>query len=277
MVDVLEDAHAVVLEHHAVQLRVGLHWIGHQVTSTSSMRRRYSASYGGAPHRGRRRMSRIRTWCVLASAAAAVLATQAVPAEAAPAVIGVSAATSQTVELAAIRRRAIITFDKNHDNPSNSTLTWKVVHQGDNGVWRVVEELSWRAGSGKLGRAGRNECAKGRGWLPNGRYRLRFHRDYQGNLIKGRAFRLDDKRCRNGTWRVQLFIHTEQGAGNTQCPNLAGDQVCRWEFPQINDYKSAGCIKLAPEDLAELSQHFLHFYKAGVRYSKKRVVVRVVT
>ena len=94
---------------------------------------------------------------------------------------------------------------------------------------------------------------------------------------KPRAFRLDDKRCRNGrTWRVQLFIHTEQGAQNTQCADRPGDQVCRWEFPQINDYKSAGCIKLSPNDLAELSQHFLQFYKAGMRYSKSRVVVRVV-
>jgi hypothetical protein len=144
------------------------------------------------------------------------------------------------------------------------------------GVMQVVEELSWRAGSGLLGRAGRNECAKGRGWLPNGTYRLRFHRDYHGNLIKGRAFRLDDHRCRNGRKRVELFIHTEQGARNTQCPDRAGDQVCRWEFPRINDYKSAGCIKLSPDDLAELSRHFLQFYKAGVRYPKSRVVVRVV-
>jgi hypothetical protein len=220
-------------------------------------------------------MSRLRLWCVLLSAAAA-LAVLSAPVQAASGTTSVRATTAGSVELASIRRRAVITFDKNDDNPSDSTLRWKVVHQDDDGVWRVVEKLSWRAGSGMLGRAGRNECAKGRGWLPNGTYRLRFHRDYQGNLIKGRAFRLDDKRCRNGRWRVALFIHTEQGAHNTQCPDLAGDQVCRWEFPQINDYKSAGCIKLAPDDLAELSRHFLNYYKAGVRYSKSRVVVRVV-
>jgi hypothetical protein len=225
---------------------------------------------------GKEPVVRLKVWCALVAAAAAVLATFTVPAQAAAPATGLSAVTVQTVQLAAIRRRAIITFDKNHDDPSSSTLTWKVVHQDDDGSWRVVEKLSWRAGSGMLGTAGRNECAKGRGWLPNGTYRLRFHRDYPGNLIKGRAFRLDDHRCRNGRWRVQLFIHTEQGAENTQCPDLPGDQVCRWEFPQINDYKSAGCIKLAPDDLAELSEHFLRFYKAGVRYSKARVVVRVV-
>jgi len=221
-------------------------------------------------------MVSLRTWCVLA--ATAVLAVLlAVPAEATPMSSGAAAATPATIELAEIRRRAVITFDKNPDNPSRSTLTWKVVRQGNDGIWRVVERLSWRAGSGMLGRAGRNECAKGRGWLPNGTYRLRYHRDYHGNLIKGRAFRLDDKRCRNGRWRVQLFIHTEQGAGNTQCPNRPGDQVCRWEYPRINDYKSAGCVKMAPGDLAQLSRHFLKFYRAGVRYSKARVVFRVVS
>lgn len=218
---------------------------------------------------------RTRTWCI-AVATAAAATTFAVPVQAAPVTASVRAPALQSTELAAVRRRAIITFDKNHDDPSSSTLTWKVVRQDDQGVWHVVEQLSWRAGSGMLGSAGRNECAKGRGWLPNGTYRLRFHRDYAGNLIKGRAFRLDDHRCRNGRWRVQLFIHTEQGAGNTQCPDAPGDQVCRWEFPEINDYKSAGCIKLAPDDLAELSRRFLTFYRAGVRYSKSRVLVRVV-
>ena len=221
-------------------------------------------------------MRRAGAWSV-AIALAVLAGLLAVPAQAAAPSSEVRASAAATVTLAAIRRRAIITFDKNHDDPSSSTLTWKVVRQGDDGIWRVIEKLSWRAGSGMLGTAGRNECAKSRGWLPNGRYRLRFHRDYAGSLIKGRAFRLDDKRCRNGRMRVALFIHTEQAAHNGQCPDAPGDQVCRWEYPAINDYKSAGCIKLSPDDLAELSAHFLRFYQAGVRYSKKRVVVRVVS
>jgi hypothetical protein len=175
-----------------------------------------------------------------------------------------------------VRLRAIITFDKNWVDPSSSVISWRVVRRDGAGAWQVVEEMSWRAGSGMLGRAGRNECAKGRGWLPNGTYRLRFHRDYHGTLIKGRAFRLDDHRCRNGRKRVQLFIHTEQGARNVQCPDGPGDQVCRWEVPEVNDYRSAGCIKMAPADLADLSERFLRFRRAGVRYPKSRVVVRVV-
>ena len=212
-------------------------------------------------------MARTKTWslvvAVLVALLVALLAAPAAPAGAA------GTATGQ---------RAIITLTKNAADPSSSRLTWQVVRQADDGSVQVVEELSWRAGSGMLGRAGRNECAKGRGWLPDGSYRLRFSRDYPGNLIKGRAFRLSDHRCRNGrTKRVQLFIHTEQGARNTQCRNRRGDQVCRWEFPRINDYRSAGCIKMAPGDLAELSRHFLQFYAAGVRYPKSRVVVRVVS
>lgn len=223
-------------------------------------------------------MARIGTWRVLAAAAAVALTGLAVPAAAAPTGSGArEAAPTATAQLTAVRRRAVITFDKNPDDPSRSTLTWQMMRRGGDGAWRVIDEASWRAGSGMLGSTGRNECAKGRGWLPDGTYRLRYHRDYHGNLIKGRAFRLDDHVCRNGsTRRVQLFIHTEQGARNVQCPNRAGDQVCRWEMPRINDYKSAGCIKMSPGDLAALGRHFLRYFHAGVRYSKARVVLRVV-
>ena len=216
---------------------------------------------------------------VAAPVLALVLATFGVPAEATPtASTQARGAAPRTVDRTAVRRHAVIVFAKSHADPSSSTLTWKVVGRDKDGVRHLVEKLSWRAGSGMLGAAGRDECAKGLGWLPNGSYRLRFHRDYPGSLIKGRAFRLDDHTCRNGhTRRVALFIHTEQGAGNVQCPDLPGDQPCRWEVPKINDYKSAGCIKLAPGDLAELSRHFLRYFKAGVRYSKARVVVRVVS
>jgi hypothetical protein len=212
-------------------------------------------------------MVRTKAWTLAAVVIAALLASPAARSDAAP---------SADRAASAVAQRAVITFTKNATDPSSSVLTWQVERQGSDGAWSTVDQRSWRAGSGMLGRAGRNECAKGRGWLPDGTYRLRFLRDYHGSLIKGRAFRLDDHRCRNGRWRVQLFIHTEQGAHDTQCRNRPGDQVCRWEMPRINDYKSAGCIKLAPGDLADLSRHFLQYYKAGVRYPKSRVVVRVV-
>jgi hypothetical protein len=172
--------------------------------------------------------------------------------------------------------RGVITFDKNWKSPSSSRLVWQLYQRQAGGAWKVVETRSWRSGSGKLGKRGRNSCVNNRGWLPNGTYALRQYDNYPGNLIKGRAFRLDDKACPSGNRRFDLFVHTEQGAGNRQCPDRKGDQVCRWEFPRFNDYKSAGCIKLAPGHLAELVTLYHRHFKAGVRYPKDQVVLRVV-
>ncbi len=172
--------------------------------------------------------------------------------------------------------RGVLTFDKNWQDPANSRLTWQLLQRQSNGQWKTVQRSSWRSGSGMLGRAGRNSCVKNNGWLPNGTYAVRQYNDYGGNLIKGRAFRLDDKSCSNGTRRTDLFLHTEQGAGNRQCADRRGDQVCRWEYPRFNDYKSAGCIKVAPGALAQLTALYHRHFAAGVRYSKARVVLRVV-
>jgi hypothetical protein len=172
--------------------------------------------------------------------------------------------------------RGVITFDKNSSNPANSRLIWRL-YQRQGGDWKVVESRRWRAGSGMLGRAGRNSCRNNVGWLPNGTYRVRQYADYPGHLIKGRAFRLDDKRCGSGNRRFDLFIHTEQGAGNRQCRNRRGDQVCRWEFPTFNDYKSAGCIKLSPGDLRQLVTLYHRHFSTGVRYAKAQVELRVVS
>jgi len=172
--------------------------------------------------------------------------------------------------------RAVITFDKNWQSPSHSRLVWQLSQLQPGGRWKVVETRSWRSGSGLLGRAGRNSCAVSRGWLPNGSYHVKQYNDYPGNAIHGRAFALDDKRCPRGTLRHDLFLHTEQGAHNRQCPNRPGDQYCRWEYPQYNEYKSLGCIKLAPRDLVELVTLYQRHFSAGVRYPTDRVVLRVV-
>src|SRR5688572_26373918 len=79
--------------------------------------------------------------------------------------------------------KASITFDKNWNNPSNSKLIWRL-SQRVNGKWKVVQTRSWRAGSGMLGRTGRNSCVKNKGWLPNGTYAVRQYQNYGGNLIK---------------------------------------------------------------------------------------------
>ena len=178
---------------------------------------------------------------------------------------------------AAFPWRAVITFDKNWSNPASSRVVWKLSNRQRNGAWKVVETRTWRAGSGMLGRAGRNSCVKNTGWLPNGDYAVRQWNDYPGHVIKGRAFQLDNKRCSNGTLRQSLFLHTEQGPGSRQCRDRRGDQACRWEFPRINDYKSYGCIKLAPRDLAALVGLYHRHFDAGVRYPTNAVVLRVTS
>lgn len=172
--------------------------------------------------------------------------------------------------------RARLTFVKKPGHPWNSRITWRALRQQVDGTWKVLAEDTWRAGSGLPGGSATNACVKGHGWLPDGTYSLRQYDDYHGNLIHGRAFRLSDKRCSNGTLREQLFIHTEAGPGNTQCPNRPGDQICRWEYPKINDYTSHGCIKMAPDDLRALTRAYHRFFKPGVRYptTKVSLVVR---
>ena len=99
--------------------------------------------------------------------------------------------------------RAVITFDKNSHNQFYSRIIWRL-YQRKAGHWKVVQTKSWRAGSGLPGKVGRNSCAISKGWLPNGTYQVRQHNDYHGNVIKGRAFRLDDKACPNGKVRHHL-------------------------------------------------------------------------
>ena len=192
-------------------------------------------------------------------------------------VIAASLLLATPAESATPPWRATITFDKNWKNQFDSRLIWRLYQRQTGGAWKLVSSKTWRAGSGLPGKIGRNSCATSKGWLPNGTYRVRQHNDYHGNVIKGRAFRLDDKACPNGKVRHQLFIHTEQGAGSRQCANRKGDQPCRWEWPQVNDYKSFGCIKMSPGDLAELVQLYHRHFGAGTRYPKARVVLRVVT
>src|SRR5262249_12012035 len=173
------------------------------------------------------------------------------------------------------RLHAQITFVKSPAHPWHSLITWTARRQRADGTWKVLAHDSWRAGSGMPGASTTDPCAKGHGWLPNGRYALRQYDDYAGTLIHGRAFRLSDKRCADGTLREQLFIHTEAGAGNSQCANAPGDQICRWEYPKVNDYTSHGCIKMAPADILALTRAYHRFFKAGVRYPMAKVSLLV--
>ena len=183
-------------------------------------------------------------------------------------VAGLTVAPPATAE--STYRYAVITFHKNYQDPFRSTLTWRVFRVSG-GHRTSVQRLEWRAGAGYFRRS-TDACAKNNGWLPDGSYRPRLFRDYQGSLVKGRAIYLGRKPCADGTLRTDLFIHTEQDAGSRQCPNRPGDQACRWEHPRINDYRSYGCIKLSPGDLHELYDAWRRTFPLD---ATPRVTVRV--
>ncbi|MBO0845013.1 MAG: hypothetical protein J2P22_06300 [Nocardioides sp.] len=208
-----------------------------------------------------------------AALASGVMASTAVPSSASGGPAGGGSGHDSSARSGVVRGQ--ITFIKRPAHPWRSRITWIARRQQADGTWKVIAHNSWRAGSGFPGRYTTNACVKGRGWLPNGRYTLRQYNDYPGTLIHGRAFRLSDKRCANGTLRQALFIHTEAGPGNTQCPDKPGDQLCRWEYPKINDYTSHGCIKMSPGAILALTRAYHRFFKAGVRYPTSRVSLLV--
>ena len=69
---------------------------------------------------------------------------------------------------------------------------------------------SWRAGSG----VSTDACWIGHGWLPTGYYDLWGHWDNYGGKIAGRVFYVQNKPCWNGTWRTELFVHSEETGCN---------------------------------------------------------------
>lgn len=138
-------------------------------------------------------------------------------------------------------------FEKNWKHPTYSKLS--LIRDG-----KTLK--SWRAGSGM---GSKDECASEKGWLPSGAYRVQAHfTNRDGNAIDGYAIQLPDKACRPkaGTkqqrvTRTDLFIHSEMtrtGGQGKDNPNR--DDSDRWG--DANDYKSLGCIKLAPADIKDL-------------------------
>lgn len=157
------------------------------------------------------------------------------------------------------RHRIFFVFTKNHADPTNSRLAlWRVRTRSDQPP-RLQEVRSWRAGSG-VGRepGGANACATNRGWLPNGWYdahpdEAAFDTDFEGNLIFGITWRLQDKACPGGTVRTQLYIHSEMTSDRKQrCdPDDYRENQC-WDGNE--DYVSAGCIKLSYRDIKKAAK-----------------------
>src|SRR6476646_2025883 len=136
---------------------------------------------------------------VLAAVACVVVLAAGVPAEATFGPGPTTGAGDSSARPGFVRGQ--ITVVKNHAHPWHSTVTWDVSRQRGDGTWQSLAHDSWRAGSGLGGAGTENSCAKGEGWLPDGRYSVLQYDDYPGTLIHGRAFRLSDKRCPNGTLR----------------------------------------------------------------------------
>ncbi|MEU0335825.1 peptidoglycan-binding protein [Streptomyces sp. NPDC006193] len=135
-------------------------------------------------------------------------------------------------------RGYVLKFTKNWSRTDHSTLA--LYRNG-----RLVK--SYRAGSGK---GSTDECAKGRGWLPSGTYKILGHQTNRNTRIKGYAIHLADKAChpkrgQRAVTRGDLFIHS----------NMTKDGASRWR----GSYKSEGCIKLSPPDIKNL---FAHLNKA---------------
>jgi lipoprotein-anchoring transpeptidase ErfK/SrfK len=165
-----------------------------------------------------------------------------------------SAVSARPGEAAAV---TTLKFTRNSGDPLNSRLA--VVRGG-----RTV--AVFRAGSG-LGAGhpeGRNECARAKGWLPAGTYSVGARTTrYDGRLVKGYAIPLSDKTCKDGrTPRTELFIHSEM----TRTGGQGRTEGRRWDG--VKDYRSAGCIKLAPQDVKKL------FRVLGQGSAPKRLTVR---
>jgi lipoprotein-anchoring transpeptidase ErfK/SrfK len=150
-------------------------------------------------------------------------------------------AATPTQQSRAVAAATTLKFVRNTSDPGNSHLA--VVRGG-----RTVAVFRAGSGLGKDHTKGRKECAVGKGWLPAGTYSVgNRHTRYNGRIIKGYVIPLSNKKCEDRqTWRTELFIHSEMtrtgGQGNIESQ--------RWNG--VNDYKSAGCIKLSPQDIKKL-------------------------
>lgn len=133
----------------------------------------------------------------------------------------------------AVSYRGQFVFIKGSTN-INGILRWDYWDTDGDGVARTYG--SWRSGSGST----QDSCEKGKGWLPSGPYDgIQHQKNYVGSLIFGMVWELDSKKCYNGTYRTELFIHSKQTPSNGQ--NCPGSQC----WASANDYMSNGCIKLS--------------------------------
>ncbi|MFD5556983.1 L,D-transpeptidase family protein [Streptomyces sp. NPDC127068] len=103
----------------------------------------------------------------------------------------------------------------------------------------------YRAGSGVNGRV----CSVGKGWLPNGKYKIEFHRKNFDGIINGYVIKISDKRCSSAAGaptRTALFIHSEMK------PNGGQGSIESERWDGYRDYNSEGCIKVQHTNIKKL-------------------------
>lgn len=128
---------------------------------------------------------------------------------------------------------------------NNSPLTAYLSH----GTTRY--RIRMRGGSGN---GSTNECASNAGWLPSGDYgygsgghaQTNFHlinKTWGLAVVRGWVWNLGNRQCSNGTWRTELFIHSQGTSGWTS-----------------SNYASAGCVKIDQDDRSHLSTRHRNAY-----------------
>lgn len=108
-------------------------------------------------------------------------------------------------------------FSTNYSDTSNSSL----VQTFPGGY------IQHRAGSGT---GSTDRCYPFNGVLPSGIWGVKAHYENHTGDIQGIAWWIGDKQCQNGTWRTEMFIHTQN---------------------PFNNYLSNGCIKTNPKEIAD--------------------------
>ncbi|MEU9581582.1 L,D-transpeptidase [Streptomyces chilikensis] len=152
------------------------------------------------------------------------------------AVAGTTGMTGAAGAPVAARPEVTLVFDKNPADPSRSTLT---VHRDGQ------RQARYRAGSGD---GSTDDCAAGRGWLPDGDWRILLKdRRFKGGKVRGYGIRLENMRCAGGAaTRTEMFVHSEMHRDGGQ----GDDEPRRWDGEA--DYLSDGCVKLRPDDIKDL-------------------------
>ena len=161
-------------------------------------------------------------------------------------------------------RYAVITFHKNYREHVPLDADLGGVPGRPAATRTSLERLEWRAGSGYFRDATRLLRARTAAGCPTARYRPRLFARLPRQPDQGPRDLPRPEGLRATAPCAPTCSSTPSRApAQRQCPDRQGDQVCRWEYPRINDYRSYGCVKLSPGDLHELYDAWRRWFPLG--------------